>query len=160
MESQGINNPLISRENALPAGPRASRADSLHASAPPIPAHLELDYVVLHHTAIPTPHFDLLIQIPGRESLPTWRIPTSPDSWAQNPPPTRTIERLPDHRPLYMRYEGEISGGRGSVQRVRAGRCRTISTSPDGLILELLTPSCCRLLLPSGPQGDTPPPET
>lgn len=31
--------------------------------------------------------------------------------------------RLPDHRPQYLTYEGEISEGRGAVERIAAGRC-------------------------------------
>ena len=31
--------------------------------------------------------------------------------------------RLPDHRRLYLEYEGPISGGRGTVVRVVSGHC-------------------------------------
>lgn len=32
--------------------------------------------------------------------------------------------RIADHRALYLTYEGEITDGRGSVERIAAGRCR------------------------------------
>ncbi len=32
-------------------------------------------------------------------------------------------ERLPDHRAVYLRFEGAIGAGRGSVERVAAGEC-------------------------------------
>ncbi len=32
-----------------------------------------------------------------------------------------TAQRIPDHRAVYLEYEGEISGGRGRVTRVAAG---------------------------------------
>lgn len=41
------------------------------------------------------------------------------------PPREFPAERLPDHRRLYLDYEGEIAGGRGRVTRVAAGTCRT-----------------------------------
>ncbi|MHC5113136.1 MAG: hypothetical protein ACYTGP_01750 [Planctomycetota bacterium] len=31
-------------------------------------------------------------------------------------------ERTPDHRPAYLTYEGPVSGDRGTVRRLRAGR--------------------------------------
>lgn len=32
-------------------------------------------------------------------------------------------ERLPDHRAIYLRFEGDIGGGRGAVSRVAQGEC-------------------------------------
>ena len=31
------------------------------------------------------------------------------------------VQRIADHRKIYMEYEGEISGGRGTVKRVAEG---------------------------------------
>jgi len=31
------------------------------------------------------------------------------------------IEAMPDHRPAWLRLEGEVSGGRGVVRRVASG---------------------------------------
>lgn len=36
-------------------------------------------------------------------------------------------ERIGDHRAIYLEYEGDLSGGRGTVARVAAGRVRELS---------------------------------
>lgn len=41
--------------------------------------------------------------------------------------------RRPDHRPDYLTYEGEISEGRGKVERIDAGVCRIDEESPSHL---------------------------
>lgn len=70
------------------------------------------------------PHFDWLIERPDApgspndpetHSLITFRVQVRPD----DPGVARFEgERLPDHRRLYLAYEGPISGGRGRVRRV------------------------------------------
>lgn len=46
-------------------------------------------------------------------------------TWALQQPPNdskpQVVEALPDHRLAYLEYEGEVSGGRGSVSRWDAG---------------------------------------
>ena len=73
-------------------------------------------YAVLHHTGHGEPHFDLLI---GRFDAPliTLRLPTWPVRGRLS------LTRLPDHRPIYLDYEGPVSGNRGEVKRVEAGTC-------------------------------------
>lgn len=50
---------------------------------------------------------------------------TSLRTWAIDAPVVRGVDlparSLPDHRIAYLDYEGEISGGRGSVRRVDEG---------------------------------------
>ncbi|MBL0921221.1 MAG: hypothetical protein IBJ10_03725 [Phycisphaerales bacterium] len=36
------------------------------------------------------------------------------------------VDRLTDHRPLYLTYTGPVSDGRGSVERLAEGTCRVI----------------------------------
>ncbi|HYE21433.1 MAG TPA: hypothetical protein VEA69_23500 [Tepidisphaeraceae bacterium] len=50
--------------------------------------------------------------------LYTWRCPYIPTEIAVTP-----ATRLPNHRPIYLDYEGPVSGGRGRVTRVAGGRC-------------------------------------
>ncbi|MBK8914260.1 MAG: hypothetical protein IPM64_06595 [Phycisphaerales bacterium] len=86
-----------------------------------------LRYVLLEHDtrsgsaadADPGVHWDLLIQRPDAESLWTWRLDRDP-----RPEGCAQTERIADHRPLYLEYEGPISGGRGRVRRVAAGELR------------------------------------
>ncbi len=62
-------------------------------------------------------HWDLIVEAPGQERHPTWRL-------LRDPLVERgeiAAERIQDHRSLYLTYEGEISGGRGFVRQVAAG---------------------------------------
>lgn len=74
-------------------------------------------FALLEHTTDEGVHWDLLIEVPGRERLPTWRL-------AQDPLGSEAAiraEALADHRRLYLEYEGPVSGGRGQVRRVDRG---------------------------------------
>ncbi len=53
-----------------------------------------------------------------------------------------SMERLPDHRQLYLEYEGAVSGGRGYVRAWAAGHFRVVSpvASPCQRV-RLLAPS-------------------
>lgn len=76
--------------------------------------------VILRHT-LPDGswHHDWLVERAGIALVPTWRT-------GQSRPDDASIEsfeaqRIGDHRTLYLDYEGEVSGGRGVVERVAAG---------------------------------------
>jgi hypothetical protein len=99
-------------------------------------------FVVLEHnttqaTGVPPAergrHWDLLIELPGRERLPTWRLACNPlDTTAAIP-----AERLPDHRRLYLDYEGELTRNRGAVRRVDRGPA-TIERFEDDCVVVVL----------------------
>ncbi len=74
-------------------------------------------YAVLHHTGFEEPHYDVLIEREPGGPLASWRAP----AWPLNEG-MRLLPR-PDHRRLYLDYEGEVSGGRGQVRRVANGTC-------------------------------------
>lgn len=59
-------------------------------------------------------HWDLMLE--SGSSLRTWAIDAPVVEGIDLP-----ARSLPDHRKLYLDYEGEISGGRGSVRRVDEG---------------------------------------
>jgi hypothetical protein len=44
--------------------------------------------------------------------------------------------RLPDHRALYLDFEGPLSDGRGRVERVAVGECRRVRCEPAGGVVE------------------------
>lgn len=46
-------------------------------------------------------------------------------------------EAMPDHRRLYLRYEGEIAGGRGRVLRVAEGICKIVRRTADEVGVEV-----------------------
>ena len=59
-------------------------------------------------------HFDLMLEV--GDSLRTWALDKLPAT-----DETVSAERLPDHRPVYLDYEGQLGGGRGGVSRVDQG---------------------------------------
>jgi len=86
-------------------------------------------FVILVHD-FPTLHWDLLLE--NSAALRAWRLLQPPDS-----PPPVPAEPLPDHRRLYLDYEGPISGDRGSVTRWDAGEYEVVSESPEALVIDL-----------------------
>ncbi len=81
------------------------------ASAAP-PGHR---WVILRHD-FPWLHWDLLLAPKGAPAARTWRLLRSP---CCNEP--IAAQALPDHRLVYLDYEGPVSGGRGTVQRLERG---------------------------------------
>jgi hypothetical protein len=82
-----------------------------------------LRFVILTHDH-PHLHWDLLLEVPGQEALSTWRL--------EKPPAPGEIikaQALPDHRRVYLDYEGPISEGRGEVERWDAGEYELLSQS-------------------------------
>ena len=67
-------------------------------------------------------HFDLMLQT--SDGLLTWAMAAIPDHSGQWP-----AIALPLHRVQYLQYEGPVSGGRGTVNRVMAGDYELVS--PD-----------------------------
>ena len=73
-------------------------------------------FVVLHHTGVGEPHFDLMFE--QARSLATWRSPCPLREIADQPVP---VTHIGDHRLAYLDYEGALSGGRGRVERIERG---------------------------------------
>lgn len=72
-----------------------------------------LRFTILEHDH-PFLHWDLLMQ--QEESLATWRLLQKPCKGLWIP-----SEKLPDHRLIYLDYEGRVSGGRGHVTQFCTG---------------------------------------
>jgi len=70
-------------------------------------------YSILAHNH-PSPHWDLFLE--SGTVLRAWRLlePLGPGVAVP-------AEAIGDHRPLYLDYEGPVSGNRGTVTRVDAG---------------------------------------
>jgi len=89
-----------------------------------------LRYVVLHHTGIDRPHYDLMLERDSHEALATVRC----SDW---PPVDGTVlERIGDHRRSYLEYEGPISGNRGEAARAESG-VYTAQADRDSMLLSL-----------------------
>jgi hypothetical protein len=82
-------------------------------------------FVILDHDH-PFPHWDFLLE--SGELLCGWRLLSEP---VRGRPVA--AEALPDHRPVYLDYEGPISGGRGRVMRWDRGSFDWLSNGPDEL---------------------------
>ncbi len=93
-----------------------------------------LRFTILRHERPADTHWDLLLELPGQDPLLTWQVHAPPDQW-----PGRTIaaRRLPDHRRIYLDYEGPIADTRGAVTQADTGE----------LDLTLFTPAKARFTL-------------
>ena len=86
-------------------------------------------FVLLEHDH-PQLHWDFMLE--SGEVLQTWRldqIPHEPDNIDALP--------LPDHRKVYLDYEGPVSGGRGSVKQVDRGDFELLESSDNDLVVLL-----------------------
>lgn len=86
-------------------------------------------FVILVHD-FPTLHWDLLLE--NSAALRAWRLLQPPDSPLPIP-----AEPLPDHRKMYLDYEGAVSGNRGTVTRWDAGEYLVVSDESEALTVEL-----------------------
>ncbi len=74
-------------------------------------------------------HWDFMLE--SADALKTWALEQTPDQ----PGPIRA-RQLPDHRTMYLDYEGPISGNRGHVIRWDRGHYHgTIGT--ESVVVEL-----------------------
>ena len=77
-------------------------------------------FAVLKHVRQTDIHWDLLLQLPDRPLLATWQIRMEPGRWEREFQPIPAFE-LPDHRLMYLDFQGDISGGRGHVTHIDGG---------------------------------------
>ncbi len=87
-----------------------------------------LQWVVLHHTLLDgTSHYDWLFEPAADAPLLSLRVnsPLGPGNFQS--------ERLPDHRRVYLTFEGDIGANRGSVKRIQQGHVLHIKATPDAI---------------------------
>lgn len=89
-------------------------------------------FVVLHHTDWPdhADHWDLMLE--QREALATWSLTSLPA-----PGLTAEARQLPDHRLMYLEYEGPVSADRGRVRRQASGSYEWIHDEPARKVIRL-----------------------
>ncbi len=86
-------------------------------------------FVVLEHRQQGV-HWDFMLETAG--ALRTWRLAAAPAIDA-----TIRATPLADHRLIYLEYEGEISGGRGSVTQWDAGEFDWEPSGPSEVAVRL-----------------------
>lgn len=86
-------------------------------------------FVLLEHVGAGRTHWDFLLEAPGCELLPTWRLLSDPLTCRG----AISAERIADHRPAFLDYEGPLSGDRGRVRRVDRGAAEILRLDDDGL---------------------------
>lgn len=86
-------------------------------------------FVILEHDW-PNLHWDFLLE--AGSVLRAWRLIAEPG-------PGRSVPAEPnaDHRPLYLDYEGPVSGGRGRVRRWDAGTFDWLADTAERVEVEL-----------------------
>ena len=90
-------------------------------------------YVILRHDH-PELHWDLMLE--EGDVLKTWRLPQPPeiDPASDETSLDLIAEALPDHRLVYLEYEGPVSGDRGEVSRWDRGTFTLLERSEDQLV--------------------------
>lgn len=73
-------------------------------------------YTISRHDAPDGLHWDLFLE--AGDTLATWRLSAPPEHGVVECRP------LPDHRLVYLDYDGPVSGDRGVVARYSSGRYR------------------------------------
>jgi hypothetical protein len=90
-------------------------------------------FALLKHTTCDDVHWDFIIEVPGCALLPTWRLLKDPLAC----PGDIAAKRIADHRPLFLDYEGKLSGNRGRVRRLDRGEAVVEQFGPRRLVATL-----------------------
>ena len=89
-------------------------------------------FVVLQHFLVGECHFDWLFESPSTDLLTTWQTEIWPLGLGETP-----CRRLPDHRRIYLTYEGPVLLNRGRVQRIEAGTYTAVSATEARFVAAL-----------------------
>ena len=82
------------------------------------------------------PHYDLMLESNG--VLKTWALAEDPFQRSSAGHAKQNAKKLPDHRVMYLDYEGPVSDNRGTVSRVARGELNWIEFGDKKIIAELL----------------------
>ena len=101
-----------------------------------MPENTRLRFTILEHDH-PFLHWDLLMENGDRSALNSWRLLQKPVRG-----PWITSESLPDHRMIYLDYEGPVSNNRGCVRRFCGGSFCPDTNSADSTMTTFLLHDC------------------
>lgn len=89
-----------------------------------------LRYVILRHELPETDprasHWDLMLEADANQPLLTWELQQTPMLGVP-----QQVRQLPNHRRVYLDYEGPLSGDRGRVTQWDSGSLEWIEMLPD-----------------------------
>ncbi|MGO9115919.1 MAG: DNA polymerase ligase N-terminal domain-containing protein [Thermoguttaceae bacterium] len=89
-----------------------------------------LRFALLIHDSPRGLHYDFFLE--EGDVLKTWALPQLPEAGFEIP-----CEALANHRPVYLDYEGPISGDRGMVTRWDRGTYSVELWTDDEIIVEI-----------------------
>ena len=89
-------------------------------------------FVIQEHETIDGVHWDLMLE--WDEALSTFRLEQAPAQVLLAPV---RAERIFDHPPRFLTYEGPVQQGTGRVHIVERGTYRTIQSQDERLALDL-----------------------
>lgn len=104
--------------------------------------------LLLHALPDGTSHYDLLLE--RGDVLAAWRLPAP---LADLSPAGAEAEQLKDHRTAYLAYEGEVSGGRGTVRRVDEGTYEAVAWESGRVHVRVAGRSAPGALVLSAPES-------
>ena len=113
-------------------------------------------FVLLEHTQPNHTHWDLMFA-PAQSSetpdakLITFQIPIDPDLWSEKP---LSCEKIADHRPIYLTYEGPLTGNRGHVRRIDHGSYDPIEITDQKWLVSLQGATLTGRILLDRPTSD------
>ncbi|MCY2983369.1 MAG: hypothetical protein NTY15_06985 [Planctomycetota bacterium] len=70
---------------------------------------------------------------PESSQLLCFEVSVPPGDWQKTTP----AKQLPDHRAIYLTYEGPVSGNRGMVSQILKGDAQWVTRSENLLVLNL-----------------------
>ena len=81
-------------------------------------------FVIHVHSGLGPLHYDLMLE--GAEALATWQLAVPPTELEAGQ--SVAARELPDHRKLYLTYEGPIRNNRGQVEILDHGEYEPLET--------------------------------
>jgi len=106
-----------------------------------------LPSVLLRHRAPRGSHHDWLLADPNVPDAALWagRVRLHSRHWRS----LRGwyVQQIAPHRRRYLTYEGDLGGGRGTVERVDEGTFVTRQWEPDRILIDLTMAHCRGLVL-------------
>ncbi|MCK5001310.1 MAG: hypothetical protein KAS23_17320 [Anaerohalosphaera sp.] len=94
------------------------------------------EFVIHKHTRCDDVHWDLMLRV--GEALLTWRLDIEPDKLTDRE--TLAI-KIADHDLRFLKYEGPVNNGAGSVEMAAKGSCQLLFVNDGEIEIDFDSPS-------------------